>query len=104
MPTPNESSDPTPEEAVLHRLRERAAGTDLQIPPPSFEEMNAEIRAYDPEAQTLRVRMPVAARYENPTGAMQGGFVCAALDNVPSDFNRKLGVASKKTARSDSQC
>ena len=82
MPTPDDSSDVSPNEAVLQRLRERAEGTDLQIPPPSFEEMNAAIQAYDPEAQALRVRVPVEARYENPTGMMQGGFLSAALDNV----------------------
>lgn len=97
MPTAEESSDAPPEEAVLRRLRERAEGTDLQIPPPSFEEMNAEIRAYDPEDQTLRVRIPVAARYENPTGAMQGGFLCAALDNVLGPLSYLVAPPSATT-------
>jgi uncharacterized protein (TIGR00369 family) len=97
MPTADESSDAPPEEAVLRRLRERAEGTDLQIPPPSFEEMSAEIRAYDPEAQTLRVRIPVADRYENPTGVMQGGFVCAALDNVLGPLSYLVAPPSATT-------
>jgi len=97
MPTPDDSSDRSPEDAVLRRLRERAEGTDLRIPPRSFEAMNADIQAYDPEAQVLRVRVPVKARYENPTGAMQGGFLCAALDNVLGPLSYLVAPPSATT-------
>jgi uncharacterized protein (TIGR00369 family) len=97
MPTSDASDDGSPNEAVLRRLRERAAGTDLRIPPRSFEEMDAEIEHYDPEAQVLRVRIPVASRYENPTGAMQGGFLCAAFDNVLGPLSYLVAPPSATT-------
>ena len=90
-------SEEAPNAVVLRRLREQAEGTDLQIPPPSFEEMDAEVRAYEPDAQVLRVRIPVASRYENPTGTMQGGFLCAALDNVLGPLSYLVAPPSATT-------
>lgn len=55
---------------------------ELQVPPPIFAEMEAEVVAYDAEAQLLRIRMPVQARFQNPMGAMQGGMIAAAVDNA----------------------
>jgi uncharacterized protein (TIGR00369 family) len=83
MPAANDSSSVlTTEAEILGPMQERAQGTDLHIPPRCFEEMDAEMQSYDPTTQTLHVRIPVAARYENPMGTMQGGFLCAALDNA----------------------
>lgn len=78
-------------------MRERAEGTDLRIPPRCFEDMNAEMQSYDPEAQILRVRIPVEQRYENPTGVMQGGFLCAALDNVLGPLSYLVAPPSATT-------
>jgi uncharacterized protein (TIGR00369 family) len=91
------SSALTTEEEILGPMQEQAQGTDLRIPPRSFEEMNAEMQRYDPEAQTLRVRIPVEARYENPTGVMQGGFLCAALDNVLGPLSYLVAPPSATT-------
>lgn len=69
--------------SVLERLRKRMPdGVDLQLPPPCYEEMDAEAVEYDADAQSLTVRIPVQKRYQNPLGLMQGGFICAAVDNT----------------------
>jgi uncharacterized protein (TIGR00369 family) len=95
------SSDDTPllttEEEILRPMKEQAQGTDLRIPPRCFEEMDAEMQAYDPDAQVLRVRIPVQPRYENPTGVMQGGFLCAALDNVLGPLSYLVAPPSATT-------
>ena len=57
-------------------------GVDLQLPPPCYEDMEAEAVSYDEDAETLIVRMPVRERYQNPMRLMQGGFLCAAIDNT----------------------
>jgi uncharacterized protein (TIGR00369 family) len=87
----------TTEEEILGPMQKQAEGTDLRIPPRSFEDMHAEMQCYDPDAQTLRVRIPVEERYENPTGAMQGGFLCAALDNVLGPLSYLVAPPSATT-------
>ena len=64
-----------------------AAG--LKVPPPVFEDMQAEVRDYRPGdadrdgvGASMTVRFPVLERYQNPMGVMQGGVVAAAIDNV----------------------
>jgi len=57
-------------------------GVDLQLPPPCYEDMEAEAVEYDADARSLTVRIPVRSRYQNPLGLMQGGFICAAIDNT----------------------
>lgn len=70
------------------KMMEAAGAAGLQIPPPVFEDMGAEVRDYRPgEAEThlgaaLVCRFPVRERYQNPMGVMQGGVVAAAVDNV----------------------
>lgn len=95
------SSDPSSiietEEEIVRQLEERAAGTDIRIPPRCFEEMKAEMQRYDPSSQTLRVRIPVESRYENPMGSMQGGFLCAALDNVLGPLSYLVAPPSATT-------
>ncbi|PEN12604.1 thioesterase [Longibacter salinarum] len=68
---------------ILERLRERVpADADLQLPPPCYEEMEAEAVSFDAGAEVLVVRLPVQQRYQNPLGLMQGGFIAAAIDNT----------------------
>ena len=55
------------------------AGVPLQIPPPCLIDMQGEPVAYV-EGESLTMRFPVLARYQNPIGHMQGGFIVAALD------------------------
>lgn len=64
----------------LDQLRENAPD-GFRIPPPVFEEMEAEVVGYD-EGERLRVRFPVRERYQNPAGMMQGGAIAAAVDNT----------------------
>lgn len=97
MPSANDSSLLTTKEDILGLLQEQARATDLRIPPRCFEEMNAEMQSYDPERQILRVRIPVEERYENPTGVMQGGFLCAALDNVLGPLSYLVAPPSATT-------
>lgn len=98
MPTSSDAeSTLTTEDEIVQRMNKKARGTDLHIPTPCFEEMNAELMQYDPKPQTLRARIPVEARYENPTGVMQGGFLCAALDNVLGPLSYLVAPPSATT-------
>ena len=65
---------------ALDRLR-TAVPPGLQIPPPVFTEMRAEVVGYE-EGRSMRVRFPFDARYANPAGIMQGGAIAAAIDNT----------------------
>jgi uncharacterized protein (TIGR00369 family) len=73
-------------DSLSHRiyriLRARASTGVLQIPPPCSEEMKTEFVAFDEAERRLGARFPVEARYQNPLGYMQGGFVAAAIDNT----------------------
>ena len=67
----------------------RVEGADgLRLPPPVFEDMQAEVRDFRPSdaedrvGAALVVRFPVLERYQNPMGMMQGGVLAAAVDNV----------------------
>jgi uncharacterized protein (TIGR00369 family) len=65
---------------------------DLSAQPPCFVSMEGEFLDYESRTM-LRAKFPVRAEYANPVGTMQGGFVCAAMDNV-------LGPLSYVAARS----
>jgi uncharacterized protein (TIGR00369 family) len=49
-------------------------------------DMEGELLEYD-EGRQLRMRFPVQARYRNPMGNMQGGYIVAALDNTIGPFS-----------------
>ena len=70
--------------AINELLQERrgAAASGLEIPPRCFQEMGGEFLRFDESQRQLVVRFPVEPRYQNPTGAMQGGFIAAAIDNT----------------------
>ncbi len=53
----------------------------LQNPPNCFVFMRGEYRAYE-SRESLTIAVPVLPEYHNPVGAMQGGFVTAAIDNT----------------------
>jgi uncharacterized protein (TIGR00369 family) len=53
----------------------------MEIPPKSFTEMKAEILETKP-GELMRVRFPFDARFTNPLGAQQGGYIATAIDNV----------------------
>jgi uncharacterized protein (TIGR00369 family) len=74
-------------QAILDRLRaglppELAA----RVPPPCLLDMQPEPVEYL-DGERLVMRFPVLARYQNPFGYMQGGFVLAALDNTIGPFS-----------------
>jgi len=67
-------------ESEMQRLRE-ALGGAVEFPPPCFTSMNAEFIAYESRSG-LTVEIPVSRDMLNPVGAMQGGFITAAIDNT----------------------
>ena len=69
------------------------AGAPLQIPPPCLLDMQGEPLEYV-EGQSLAMRFPVLARYQNPIGYMQGGFIVAALDNTLGPFSYLIAPPS----------
>jgi len=64
----------------MNRLNEMLGGTAM-LPPPCFTSMHAEFTAYESRS-ALTVEIPVAETMLNPVGAMQGGFITAAIDNT----------------------
>jgi len=71
------------------------------IPPPCLVDMQGEFLDYE-DGVRLRMRFPVLARYRNPLGNMQGGFVVAALDNTIGPFSFLVAPPSV-TASLDTQ-
>ncbi|WP_162455151.1 PaaI family thioesterase [Pseudoxanthomonas kalamensis] len=69
------------------------AGVPAQIPPACLLDMQGEFLEYM-EGESLRVRFPVLARYANPLGHMQGGFIAAALDNTLGPFSYLIAPPS----------
>jgi len=67
-------------EEELARLQD-VLGASAVFPPPCFVTMNAEFAAYESRS-SLTVYFPVTEGILNPVGAMQGGFITAAIDNV----------------------
>jgi len=67
-------------EEEMNRLNEALGGTAM-LPPPCFTSMNAEFTAYESRS-SLTVDFPVTTNMLNPVGAMQGGFITAAIDNT----------------------
>jgi uncharacterized protein (TIGR00369 family) len=54
---------------------------DLSSQPPCFVSMDGKFTDYESRTM-LQATFPVRPEYVNPVGTMQGGFVCAAMDNV----------------------
>jgi len=64
---------------------------DLESPPSIFDSLPIPpvaktlgwtLRAIDPEAGTIEVGFTAGENFTNPTGAVQGGFVAAMLDDT----------------------
>ena len=47
-----------------------------------FTSMQGEFTSFDPQAKIMQAVFPFLQDYTNPLGGMQGGFICAAIDNV----------------------
>ncbi|HEX8645067.1 MAG TPA: PaaI family thioesterase [Allosphingosinicella sp.] len=54
---------------------------DLPMPPVA-KTLRWTLRAIDPEAGTIEVGFTAGEEFTNPTGAVQGGFVAAMLDDT----------------------
>jgi len=89
-------STPHPDLDALLRAR-LPAGASLQIPPPCLLDMQGEPVEYV-EGQSLSMRFPVLARYRNPIGHMQGGYIVAALDNTLGPFSYLIAPPSVTTS------
>ncbi|MEO8366329.1 MAG: PaaI family thioesterase [Pseudoxanthomonas sp.] len=83
---------------VSDRLQSMAPeGMPLQIPPACLLDMQGEPLEYE-EGVSLSVRFPVLARYANPLGHMQGGYIVAALDNTLGPFSYLIAPPSVTSA------
>ena len=75
-----------PHDQVLASMRELAtimkqSGLRLRMPPRSLEQLGT--RFVDIQAgKMLAAEIPFHEEFCNPTGVMQGGFLCAAFDEV----------------------
>ncbi len=52
--------------------------------PPCSDTLGMHLVAVDQSAQTVRMEFDVSPSFANPTGAVQGGFICAMLDEAMS--------------------
>ena len=50
--------------------------------PPAARTLGWQLDQVDPEAGTIRVRFEARPEFANPTGAVQGGFLAAMLDDT----------------------
>ncbi|MEQ9363511.1 MAG: PaaI family thioesterase [Leptospirales bacterium] len=76
--------EPVTDPGEIGRLMQEGAGKlhpDMQLPPPVFLEMQGVFESYVP-GESLSVSFPVRPEYDNPMKRMQGGFICAAMDNT----------------------
>lgn len=100
-------NDPNPEimDTLKNRLGDRFK--DYVFPPPVFVTMEGEFLEYDLEAGWLKTRFPIARRYLNPYGCMQGGILAAAVDNTigplsvlvaPPNVTRRLEMKYNRPA------
>ena len=71
----------------MPRLNEIPGGAPASIfdglpMPPVAKTLGWTLRAVDPEAGTIEVGFTAGEMFVNPTGAVQGGFVAAMLDDT----------------------
>jgi uncharacterized protein (TIGR00369 family) len=97
---PDESQNSmTAHEQVLASMKEMAAameaiGVQLRLPPRSMESMGTRFVDIVP-GKMLAAEIPFHEEFGNPTGVMQGGFLCAAFDDV---FGPLSYMAAKRPA------
>ena len=64
---------------VLEVMARMEGSSTLSLPPPSFEEANAEIIEYT-EGKSIVVRIPLYEKYNNPVGVILGGYLSMFFD------------------------
>jgi uncharacterized protein (TIGR00369 family) len=89
------TQNPTPQELIEQLGQMLPAESGIQIPPPIFKDMQAEIVEFDGER--LKVKFPVLERYQNPLGHMQGGMIVTAIDNTIGPLSYLLAPPSATT-------
>ena len=52
--------------------------------PPCSDTLGMRLAAVDQDAQRIRMDFDVSASFANPTGAVQGGFIAAMMDEAMS--------------------
>lgn len=52
--------------------------------PPCSDTLGMRLVAVDQDAQTVRMEFDVSPNFSNPTGAIQGGFIAAMMDEAMS--------------------
>lgn len=62
--------------------RLQSMDADVEIPPPVFKAMQAEVVGFDLECGYLQIRFPVLTEQLNPFGNVQGGMIAAMIDNT----------------------
>lgn len=88
---------------AIRASMESLGAAGLQIPPPAFTSMDAEVLDYRPgEPETnlgavLVVRVPNAPRWQNPMGLMQGGALGMAVDNAVGPLSYLVAPPSSTT-------
>jgi uncharacterized protein (TIGR00369 family) len=68
-------------------------------PPPSAKLLGWSLRDIDPDAGTIEIGFTADARFTNPGGTVQGGFLAAMLDDTqgPALFGHTHGQAYAPT-------
>ena len=64
---------------VFEVMARMDGGSALTLPPPSFEEANAEIIEYT-EGESIVVKIPLYEKYNNPVGIILGGYLPMFFD------------------------
>jgi uncharacterized protein (TIGR00369 family) len=72
-------------------------GSNIEIPPKIFVDMEAEVVDFRQDEGVLIVRFPVKERYQNPMGMMQGGMIVAAIDNAVGPLSYLVAPPSVTT-------
>ena len=71
-----------PDQSAEGRFAGPASIFDGLPMPPVAKTLGWTLRAIDPEAGTIEVGFTASEAFANPTGAVQGGFVAAMLDDT----------------------
>jgi uncharacterized protein (TIGR00369 family) len=80
-------SDPADNTAAPARLTDAAMLARFQNSkkrPPCTETLAMQVTAIDQANMVVRFSFEASASFANPTGAIQGGFICAMLDEAMS--------------------
>ena len=81
---------------IFEAMARMEGASTLSLPPPSFEEANAEIVEYT-EGKSIVVKIPLYEKYNNPVGVILGGYLPMFFDLT---FGPLAYLVAKKPATS----